>query len=720
MFAMPAPITHDIVLIGGGHSHALVLRMWGMTPLPGVRLTLINPTPSAAYSGMLPGHIAGHYARADLEMDLVRLARFAGARLVLARAVGIDRAKRRVLVQGQAPIAYDHLSIDIGVTSGMPDLPGFAEHAVPAKPLGRFADEWAAFLGRVAAGSAQPKVAVIGGGLAGVEIALAAAHRLGAGAKVSLIEAATPLAAVGAGARRALLRHLKTAGVEVIAGQPAARISSTGVHLGDGRLVPAAFVIGAARAEAQGWLVDTGLALEQGFLRVLPTLQSETDPRIFACGDIAHLSHAPRPKAGVFAVREAPFLFANLRAAVTGGATRAYLPQRDYLKLVSTGGRSAVADKWGLPLDGAALWRWKDRIDRRFMAMFHDLPAMQGETPADGPPGTAPERPLCGGCGAKIGRPALQGALDRLPPPTRADVLTGAGDDAAVLQLGNARQVITTDLLRAFTNDPWAMARITAIHALGDVWSMGARPQVALAQVILPLMGEAQQSETLREIMAAAHEVFAAEGAEIVGGHSSLGAEMTLGFTVTGLCDGTAITHAGARPGDRLILTKPIGTGVILAAEMALRAPGAVVAGALRSMSRPSGQAARLLAPHAHAMTDVTGFGLAGHLLTILDASGVSATLWLDRVPFLEGAKALAAAGEGSSLLPANRTAQARMFATPSPRVDLLFDPQTAGGLLATVAPDQAEALVAQLRDAGEEAAIIGEIVAGQPFVTVE
>lgn len=715
---LPAPITHDIVLVGGGHAHTLVLRMWGMDPQPGVRLTLISPEPMTAYSGMLPGLVAGHYRRGDLDIDLVRLARFAGARLILARATGIDRGRRRVQVEGRAPVAYDLMSIDVGVTSDMPALPGFADHAVPAKPLDGLADRWQPFVEACAAGQAEPRVAVIGAGLAGTELALAARHRLGPGASVTLIEAASPLAAVGSGARRALLRHLAQAGVTLSSSSPAACVTAEGVGLADGGFVPATFVIGAAGAQAQGWLAETGLALDQGFIRVGPTLQSESDPLIFAAGDIACMSQSPRPKAGVFAVRQAPVLAHNLRAAVAGGALRSYRPQRDYLKLVSTGARGAVADKWGLPLDGGLLWRWKDRIDRAFMEKFHHLPVM---APAHGPAGASQpqDQPLCGGCGAKVGRGPLQAALDRLPPVTRADVETGAGDDAAVLVMGAMRQVITTDHLRGFLLDPGLMARIAAVHALGDVWSMGAAPQVALAQVILPVMGERQQAETLREIMAAAAEVFGPEGAAIVGGHTSLGAELTIGFTVTGLCEGPAITQAGARPGDRLILTKPIGTGVILAAEMGGRAAGPTVRAAWASMARPSGVVARLIAPHAHAMTDVTGFGLAGHLLQILDASQVAARLHLAAVPILPGALALSAAGIGSSLLPANRQAAARMAMADSPAADLLFDPQTAGGMLAAVPAALADDLVEQLGANGEAAAVIGDILPGAPFLTV-
>ncbi|MCT8331473.1 selenide, water dikinase SelD [Albidovulum sediminis] len=717
------PLTRDIVFIGGGHAHVLALRSWGMNPVPGVRLTLIGPDPTAAYSGMLPGHIAGRYPREALQIDLVRLARFAGARLILGRATGIDRTARRVEVAGRPPVAYDVLSVDIGISSEMPSLPGFAEHAVPAKPLDAFADRWAGFVASAPSGAA---VAVIGGGVAGVELALAAAQRLGRDARVTLIEAGKALSAVGRGARSALLRHLARAGVTVIEDCAVLRVDADGVRLADGRFVPAQFTLGAAATRAQGWLADTGLALQDGFIIVDDHLRSVSDPAIFATGDIAHLAHAPRPKAGVFAVRQAPVLLHNLTVAATEtGRLRPYRPQRDYLKLISAGAGRAVADKWGLPLDGAWLWDWKDRIDRRFMAKFETLPAMPAPTlPAQVAAGVAEEigngKPLCGGCGAKMGRSDLSATLAGLPQPRRPDVIWGTGDDAAILRHGAGAQILTTDHVRAFTEDPWLLARITAIHALGDVWSMGARPQAALVQAILPRMAPRLQRETLREILAGATEVFSGEGADVVGGHTSLGAELTLGYTVTGLSEGPPVTQSGARPGDVLILTKPIGTGVILAAEMARAAPGGVVAAALDSMAHPQGAAARALAPHAHAMTDVTGFGLAGHLLGLLEASGLSARIDLSAVPFLHGAEALAAAGHGSTLLPQNRQAAGRMSLGQGPRADLLFDPQTAGGLLAAVPEAEADAVLAHLRDLGENPARIGRLEEGAPFVTVD
>ena len=733
MHAHPLPLTRDLVLIGGGHAHALLLRKWAMAPLEGVRLTVINPDPVAPYTGMLPGHIAGHYDRAALMIDLVRLARFANARVVLGRATAIDRAARLVHVPGRAPIRYDVASVDIGISSDLPDLPGFAAHAVGAKPLGPYAARWETFLAQVATGAAAPQVMIIGAGVGGVELALASAYRLtqaGEKPQVTLLEQdTTALPGIGTGARAALLAHLARAGVTVLTNARAARITADAVELVDGRQIATAFTLGVAGARPQGWLADTGLALTEGFITVGPTLQSLTDPTVFAVGDCAHLGFAPRPKAGVFAVREAPILYHNLRAALSGGTMRKFHPQRDYLKLISTGGKGAVADKFGLRLDGAWLWRWKDRIDRAFMDKFAAFPAMRPpalpDQMADGLREALTDgKPLCGGCGAKVGAADLSAALATLPAPRRADVASGPGDDAAILRLGDGLQVMATDHVRAFTEDPWLLARITAIHALGDIWAMGARPQVALAQVTLPRLTPRLQADTLREIMEAAASVFTHAGADVVGGHTAIGAELTVGFTVTGLAN-HIVTKGGARVGDRLILTKPLGTGTILAAEMAHAHVaglmlGEAVAGAFASMTRPLAQASAILAPVATAMTDVTGFGLAGHLLEILDASGCAATLDAAAIPLLPGAEALAAAGHASSLAPANRAVMARMFLTETPRAALLFDPQTAGGLLATVPADQADATLARLRDAGEPAAIIGTVTKGAPFLTVD
>lgn len=713
----PLPLTRELVFIGGGHAHALVLRQWGMKPLPGVRLTLINPDATAPYSGMLPGLIAGHYQQSDLEIDLVRLARFAGARLILGRATGIDREARLIHVEGRAPVFYDIASVDIGITTDMPDLEGFAEHATPAKPLAGYVERWKTHIEQARSGAVAERVVVIGAGVAGVELALAGAHRLrqaGLKGQITLLEAGdAPLRDIGKGARAALLAQLQAQGIDLQTGVRVRRVTARGVELADGSVIDGGMVLGVAGARPQAWLQETGLTLTDGFIDVGPDLCSLSDPRIYAVGDIAHLTHAPRPKAGVFAVREAPFLAANLRADLTGGQRKAYHPQKDYLKLITTGHKRAVADKLGLRLEGDWLWRWKNQIDQKFMAQFRDLPNMNDlqvipSESAEGVQEILDGAPLCGGCAAKPGAQVLRDGLAHIPAPTRPDVILGAGDDAAQLWFGDQVQVISTDHLRPFTEDPYVLAEVAALHALSDVWAKGAAPQAVLAHVTLPRMRPRMHEHMLREIMTAASHVVRAAGADMVGGHSSVGPELSVGFTVTGLVK-TPVGLNGAQPGDALVLTKPLGVGTIFAAEMQGKANGRHVAAALAQMRQPVAMASGLLAPIAHAMTDITGYGLIGHLDTILAASNVGAEIELGLVPFAPGAVELAQQGVRSSLFDQNQKLLQGIGAPTCAEHALLVDPQTSGGLLAAVPADRIEQVLDAL---GDGAARIGWVTA--------
>ena len=709
------PLTQDLVLIGGGHTHALVLRKWAMKPLPGARLTLINPGPTAPYSGMLPGFVAGHYSRDQLDIDLVRLAQAANARLILGSVTGIDPNSSAVQIDTHPPVGFDVLSVDVGITSDMPALPGFAEHAIPAKPLGPFAARWDSFRNR----TGPANVAIIGGGVAGAELAMAMAHALkkrNRPATIHLIDNATILSALPAKSAAELRGAIKAFNIILHKNVQITHLGKHTINLDDGSSITAQFITGAAGARPYAWLADTGLTTHDGFLTVNDRLQT-SDPRIFAVGDCAHMAHAPRPKAGVYAVRQAPVLLYNLASSLSGGPLKTYVPQKDYLKLISLGKKSALGDRFGLTFTGPWVWDWKDRIDRKFMDQFDTLPKMptpplpypraKGVQQAMGP------KPLCGGCGAKLGRDALSKSLATLKPAQRSDITPLPGDDAAVLQTGGARQVFTTDHLRSFWPDSAVMARIATHHALGDIWAMGANPQAATLSITLPRLSETLAERTLTEILTSAQTILQDAGADIVGGHSTLGDDLTIGLAVTGLLDRDAITLSGAQSGAALILTKPIGTGVIMAALMSGKARGADVAGALDAMQQGQKTAAYILGNVAQAMTDLTGFGLAGHTQNICAASGLSATLTLEAVPLLHGALDLSERGEHSSLYENNRAGFSNIPDSPNTR--LLFDPQTGGGLLAAVPSDQAKQTLKKLHQNGHpDSAIIGHLHDGR------
>ena len=721
-----SPIETDIVLVGGGHAHVEVVRRFGMKPEPGVRLTLVSDPVDTPYSGMLPGFLAGHYGFDDCNIDLRRLCRFAGARLIVDRASGIDRAARQVSLAGRPPLPYDLLSIDIG---SVPETGGIAgaEHAVPLKPVPAFLESWAEVEALAEARSGAVRIVVIGAGAGGVEAAMALQCRIntrlqqyGNTEKDSserprfTILSMTPDIMPGhaAGVRRRVLSALRRNGVAVEIGETAAAIEPGRVLCRSGRTFEHDVAILVTQGGAAPWLRETGLAVDsRGFLKVGPTLQSVSDETIFAAGDCAAFDSAALPKSGVYAVRQGPVLADNLRRAVRGGALQPFRPQRRVLSLISLGEKRAVASKAVFAAEGDWVWRWKDRIDRRWMARYGaGLPAMTGAPAADG----ATEAMRCGGCGAKVPQAILNAVLDRLradPETSRALALDCPDDAATVAAPADGPLYQTVDQFRAFIDDPYLFGRIAANHCMGDIHAMGGAPVSALVSATLPFAApgivERDLELLLRGVLGGLDEA----GAVLIGGHTAEGAEMAVGLTINGTVGGGGEPwrKGGARPGDRLILTKPLGTGITMAAEMARAARGRDVEAALRGMLASNAAAVGVLRKHnATACTDVTGFGLGGHLLEMLQASGCSAVLDEAALPLLPGAADLLAAGHASTLHPANRAALKPACEGTVP--DILADPQTAGGLLAAVPGDRADPCVEALRQAGyADAAVIGE-----------
>lgn len=735
------PVLKDIVLVGAGHAHVGVMRMFGMDPMAGVRLTLVTRQVHTPYSGMLPGMIAGLYDHDAAHIDTGPLSRFANARLYHSEVIGLDLAGRRVICRNRPPVPYDVLSINIGSTPSARHIPGVAEHAIPVKPIDGFIERFEAAHARVLKAEGRARIGVVGGGAGGVELLLSLHRRLTrdvaaagftpSGLTFTLITSSDEiLPAFPPRMRQRFATLLLERGIRVVAGGKASEVSADAVLVEGNGLIALDEVFWTTRAAPAAWLADTGLALDcEGFIRVTETLQSVSHPDVFAAGDVAAIEgHAP-PKSGVYAVRSGPPLTGNLRRILERKRLVSYKPQREALYLISTGERYALGARNGFTVEGAWVWKLKDFIDRRFMAKFNALPDMPQPDP--GPmPAIADQTAIkeisamamrCGGCGAKVGATVLTRALGTIEPATRDDVVVGldAPDDAAVVDMGAKRlSVHTVDYFRAIVDDPYVFGKIAANHALGDIYAMGAEPQTALAIATVPYGIEAKVEADLAQMMAGANEVLREAHCALVGGHTSEGAELSLGFAVNGLVDrDTALRKGGLRPGDALILTKPIGTGSLLAAHMRSKAKARWVSAAIAHMTQSNQAAARILRTHgARAATDVTGFGLLGHLVEMVKAGDVDATLWLLRVPLLEGLVETMAAGIFSSLQPQNvrlRRAIGNLEAVADhPLYAVLFDPQTAGGLLASVPLERAQACLAALQaDGYASAAIVGSVL---------
>ena len=660
-------IKQDLVMVGGGHSHALVLRKMGMNPWPSdVRLTLITNLADTPYSGMLPCHISGLYDFDTAHIDLQPLTRFANCRLIMDEMIGLDPNQQQIICNNHPPIAYDTLSIDVGSTPAKSQVPGAAQHAIPAKPVPTLLKAWADYLQQFAKDldnnpKATATIAIVGGGVGGVEMAFAMqvrltqllTHRDQDPQQIAVhIFQRGPHLAKGRNwlTQRMVERICQERQIRVHTGETVCEVTANAVHCESGLVVDCDRTFWVTNASAPPWLTDSGLTLTgSGFLAVKDTLQTCSHPNIFAAGDVATMVNHPRPKAGVFAVRQGPPLYENLKRYVTGQALKPFRPQSRYLNIIDTDTQSAIAS-WG-PFAIHSRWsrRWKNHIDQKFMRLFSDFPDMAERGRSDRllPPIAEPSQSHipCAGCGSKVGNQTLTRALSRVRVesagnadwPDYNNIYTGldSPDDAAIVRVPPGKlSVHTVDQFRALVDDPFIFGQICVNHCLSDLFAMGATSSNVLALATIPYGTDAKQEEILYQLLSGASLALADAKTFLVGGHTTEGPDLSLGFACNGWIDPDQVWRKGGMvPGQSLILTKALGTGTLFAADMHKQAKGRWIEAAVESMLRSNRLAADCLKQHgATACTDVTGFGLAGHLLEMLTASHVGAELDLPAI----------------------------------------------------------------------------------------
>ena len=727
------PLVKHLLLVGGGHSHLAVLRGLGMRPVPGLMVTLVSREILVPYSGALPAYISGRYRAEELYIDLRPLARFAGARLIEAEVESIDLAARTIALPSRPELHFDLLSLNIGSIPDTGAMPGAAEHTVGVKPIDGFLRAWDGIRGEAVAALKQGRgyrIAIVGGGPASVELACAAKARIlkdsgktNAALDIRIITAADEiLPSHNRKVRDGVRAVLREKNIEVLTATTVAGFAARTALCGDGgenqKSIEADRIILATGASLPEWPAKAGLAIsEDGFLEVNRHLQSTSHDFVFVAGDAATIKGRERPKSGVYAVRQGKPLARNLPRHATGRRLVGFSPQRSALAMLNLGDGGAIASRGELFFQGRWVWRLKHWIDQRFLRKYRDLPQMQPELGiARGLLERREERELrahamrCGGCGAKVAGSVLEEVLASIPGVANRGV-----EDAALVSAPADRELWqTVDQLKAFIDDPWLFARIATLHCLGDIHAMGARPDSALAIVGVPFASRSITRSLMRELMLGCVATLEEEDCRLLGGHSAETGELQFGLSVNGHVEpGRALPKQGMKRGDALILSKPLGTGTLLAADMRHLAGQRWMDAALRIMLVSNRSAARIFREHgATACTDITGFGLAGHLLEMI--AGGPVELRLADVPVLDGALECIGRGIVSSLHADNklieRNIEGRGESRESARREILFDPQTAGGLLAAVPESKALSCLNALIDSGlEQAAIIGQ-----------
>lgn len=718
---------HEIVLLGVGHTNAHIARMWRMDPIPHCRLTCVSNASLATYSGMLPAVLAGQLAPERMHIDLVRLCAAGGIRLIVDQVTEIDVLERHLKFRTRPSVPFDLLSVGIGSVPAPVSAEAGLDSLVAIKPMQTFRERLQRRLTQLRTrGSSSVRVIVVGGGIGGVETTLCVSHYVTqcmgpkVEVKLSLVDAHRSIPhGCGPSLARRVRNRLERAQVQMVLGSQVQRVTGDAVLLDSGARLPADLVLLASGAVGPPLLQTTNCGLDdRGFLLTEPTLQVVDQPHVFAVGDSGTMLHAPTPKAGVYAVRQGPVLWNNLRASVERRPLAKYSPQQGFLKLINSGDGSAMGEYLGFSFQGRWAKALKDTIDGAFMDKYQDYALMQMQANVD-------EGPVmrCAGCGGKVGASVLESVMRRLDLGTKSDAICGLDtpDDVALIANPSATTAVTTDFFRLPLDDPYLSGRIAALNALSDVYASRAEPFAALANVILPDGAVPQQEELLYQILAGSLYEFQRAGVELVGGHTIEGAQTVAGFTVLATPREAVWLKSGMRVGDDIVLTKPLGSGALLAAQMQAACSASWFESLLDTLLLSNRKAAELAEAYdVSAMTDVTGFGFAGHLIEMLRASKRTATIHLCRIPLLPGLAETLSRDIESTLAPANRKALRQMVAESSvsqlDAFDVLFDPQTSGGLLVVVGKADSEAYLKQLVSCGHQAAIVGRVGDRQGF----
>ena len=365
-----------IALLGIGHTNAHVVRQWATNPIPNCRLVCISKFPYSTYSGMLPGTLAGQFLPEEMQIDLRRLAGQAGAELILDEVTRLGAETRTLHFANRPPLRFDVLSVGVGSVPAQPT--DCDQTVVSIKPMQTFLQrlDECATVGR----NENAKFAVVGGGVAGIEIALCLQARLAGHVQPDSISLFTAAPEIGDGLSqrsvRRLRRVLRERGIDIRTRQRVTAVKDGAIVTAEGMRQRTDGVIWATGAVAPPVLSKLGLPTdERGFLLTGRTLKTTADLPIFAVGDCGTIESAPSPKAGVYAVRQAPVLWNNLRSQVTGGVLGEFRPQGNFLKILNTGDRKALMEFAGISWHSRWCMALKTWIDKRFITPYQLEPS---------------------------------------------------------------------------------------------------------------------------------------------------------------------------------------------------------------------------------------------------------------------------------------------------------------------------------------------------------
>jgi len=597
------------------------------------------------------------------------------------------------------------------------------------KPISAFLDKWSELLNFMATFPDQEKreakttganIAVVGGGAAGLEVAMILQRKLGQKcSSINLFQSADRLLPTHPKiTQNKLAKRASQMGLNIYLNEKVTSYHDHVITTSSGKQFACDRAIWATQASAPSWIAKTGLPTDsKGFIKVKRELQVEGHPIIFAAGDCIAFP-TPLAKSGVYAVRQGKVLANNLRSALLGAKRQKHKPQKNFLSLITAGEPVAYASKRVYLGSGHLWWLVKDYIDRKFMQKWQDYSqitqnmdrkfANQDSLNALDVSFTEND---CGGCGSKMDPQTLFSVLSSLESPkSNSTSLIEVGlkerDDAMVTKPLHGQQITeSVDMFRSFISDPYLFGKIATLHAISDLYAIGSKPFSAQALIQLPDAPPTILARDLKILLQGIGSVLKEEGIELTGGHTTVGSELQAGFAVMGVLSQLSIKTT-CQDGDELLLTKPLGTGACLRAHMQGDLSARDLEEILSGMLGSNGIALDLLEEfQIHAMTDISGFGLAGHLFEMLGASSLQAVIDLPSIPIYCGYHDAIKNRHMGTL--ASATGMHIKASVPN----IMLDPQTSGGLLIAVPKGEAQKILDRIRSKSSiPAARIGAI----------
>ena len=677
-----------------------------MNPVSGVELVLVNEAAVAPYSGMIPGLVGGQYQKREVMLDLVSLCQRSGATFILDTATDLQPEARQVTLANRGTMGYTVTSINLGSKSRVPLQDHSHPRMLSVKPLHELLHSIETWEKESLLG-APASIAIVGSGAGGAELSLALRKRWAGREEIEihLIDAnSTLLPKYSLQTRKNFHQALQGAKIHIHTGKRVNRATENEIFIGE-QSIKTSLVIWCTGAAPTPFLSQLTLAKDrEGFLLTRETLQSQDYSNIFISGDCASLLSFPDlPKAGVYAVRQGPILIQNLRAYLNSETLKTFKPQKRFLTILNTSDGKAIANYGSFSLYHSLAWQWKDWIDRKWMHRFALAPMPHSDTPM-----------RCGGCGSKVSGKVLEKSLPTFKASSSAVSVLNLGDreDASAHFPPEGKvELQSVDFFKTFSSDLYLCGWIAAKNAVSDIYAMNAVPAVAQCLITLPESSETIQNFHLNELLQGVRRGLSEENTVLLGGHTSEMANIGIGLWITGYGNPKQLFRKGGlRPGDKLLLTKPLGSGTLLAALALGELDSDAWLNLKHWLCHSNRKAAEILASYGiSACTDVSGFGLGGHLREMLRASDTGAELLVPSIPLYDGAAKALSKKIHSSLAPDNKALIQDVFDSEIP--SLFLDPQTSGGLLAGVPENLAGEIETRMREAGlPQASIIGSV----------